>query len=107
MGELKKDTKLVFITNYPLDKQEMLSYLTEWDKMMLWNGMAQFFIVGENRQKDTELFMELAMTDCERYLHIVNDEDLIDLAKRIFSQSNSNGYGNNRLFTTIGKGLIE
>lgn len=47
------------------------------------------------------------MTDCERYLHIVNDEVLIDLAKRIFSQSNSNGYGNNRLFTTIGKGLIE
>lgn len=97
MGELKKDTKLVFITNHPLDKQEMLSCLTEWDKMMLWNGMAQFFIVGENRQKDTELFMELAKTDCERYLSISNDEDLIDLAKRIFSQSNSNGYGNTKV----------
>lgn len=107
MGKLKKGTKLVFITNCPLDKQEMLSYLTEWDKMMLWNGMVQFFIVGENRQKDTELFMELAKTNCERYLHIVNDEDLIDLAKRIFSQSNSNGYGNNRLFTAIERGLIE
>ena len=58
-------------------------------------------------QPKAELFMELAMTNCERYLHIVNDEDLIDLAKHIFSQSNSNGYGNNRLFTAIERGLIE
>lgn len=107
MGELKKGTKLVFITNCPLDKHEILSCLTDWDKMMLWNGMAQFFIVGENRQKDTELFMELAKTDCERYLYIRNDEDLINLAKDIFSKSTSDGWGNNKLFATLSRGLIE
>lgn len=51
MGELKKDTKLVFITNCPLDKQEMLSYLTEWDKMILWNGMAQFLLLDKTDKK--------------------------------------------------------
>ena len=87
MGKLKKDTKLAFVTNHPLDKQEILSCLTDWEKMMLWNGMVQFFIVGRNRQKDAELFTELSMADCERYLYISNDEDLINLAKDIFGKS--------------------
>lgn len=95
MSRLKKGIKLVFISNTPNSEEAFKDCLTDWDCALVYNGMTQSFSVGKNRQEDIELFMEVAMSNCERYLEIKGDEELINLAKDIFSKSTSDGWGNN------------
>ena len=104
MSRLKKGVKLVFISNSPNSEKAFKDCLTDWDCALAYNGMTQSFSVGKNRQEDIELFMEVAMSNCERYLEIKGDEELINLAKGIFSKSTSDGWGNNRLFAAFKEG---